>query len=253
MNEVRDTVVVLGALLFVLSCIAVLRPGTASITGDISFLRADDDINRISFYEYFVDTQDLSLLNYARTTKLQEKNCGWMGCPNCLLNTCFTGSIFKMDEHNGRVWIANYDIDFNTLRKHAYCYMFIDEEKLITHEGFYDIVFERPIASHGWQANPKAKEAKEWTGWRLYSWRNISAPPLECLSSGIIEKWQAVPSTRAEATAEAKQRQKEREEKTLGKKRQAGEFVPVSQIDAPEPKEEDFMNDMINDLNVAQG
>ena len=49
----------------------------------------------------------------------------------------------------------------------------------------------------------------------------------------------------------AKEKEKERQEKKLGKKSQKGEFVPYQQVETPVPKEEDFTNDMINDL-IAQ-
>ncbi len=252
MKEVRDRIVVLAGISIFSISLVLLFLVPATLTGNVSFLREQDDLSKIDFYENFITTDDPALLNYARTGKFEEKNCGWMGCPDCLFNTCFTGSIFKMDEDTGRVWIANYDKRFGKLRKHAYCYMFIDEQKFITHETIYDIIFERPIASHGWQTSRKPSTSGEWQGWRLYSWRNISAPPFECLSAGIIEKWQAVPSKRAEAIEEAKQREKEREEKRMGKKTQHGEFVPAAQIEAPVPKEEDFLEDMINDLGVSE-
>ena len=250
MKEVCNHIIVLISILAVLSLITLLPQGT---TGGISFLTNNDDLGKIDIHENFVTTDDVKLLNYAKGGKPEEKNCGLRGCPDCIFNTCFTAGISHVDEDKGRVWIINYDNKFQKLRRHGLCYFFIDEQKLMNHKILYDIIFERPIGSHGWQARTKKDtEKNEWQGWRLFSWRNISAPPIECLSAGIIEKWQAVPSARSEAIKEAKQREKDREEKRLGKKMRQGEFVPAAQIETPPPTEEELLDDMVTDLNAAE-
>ncbi len=176
------------------------------ITGELSFLRTTENIGKIDIEGNFVSNKDIRLINYAINGKKEEKNCGLHnGCPDCLFNDCFTGSIYKVNTEEGRVWVMNYHSKFRALRKVGYCYIFMDEQKLIKHENIYDIVYERPIAGHGWQARTMAEkimdkkkgvDKKEWQGWRLFSWRNISAPPYECISAGILHKWQAVPSLR---------------------------------------------------------
>lgn len=249
MKEVYDAAAVIAGISIVIALTALLP---SSLTGNISFLTNNDDLGKIDIHENFVTTADERLLNYAKTGKPEEKNCGLRGCPDCLFNTCFTASISHVDEDKGRVWIINYDNKFKKLRRKGLCYFFIDEQKLINHKILYDIIFERPIGSHGWQASKKPRYSEEWQGWRLFSWRNISAPPIECLSAGIIEKWQVVPSARGEAIEEAKQREKEREEKRLGKKTQQGEFVPATQIETPPPTEEELLDDMVTDLNAAE-
>ncbi len=242
-----DTAVVISSITLVLLVVALLPN---ALTGNISFLTTQDDLGKIDIHENFVGTQDLRLLNYAKTGKAEEKNCGLWGCPDCLFNQCFTGSIQNVDEDQGRLWVTNYDQKFKKLRKRAFCYFFIDEQKLINHEMIYDIIFERPVGSHGWQTRGPRQPVMEWQGWRLFSWRNISAPPFECLSAGIIEKWQVAPSTRAQAIEEAKEREREREEKQLGKRSQEGEFVPYQQIETPPPTEQELLDAMLDDLGT---
>lgn len=173
------------------------------ITGRYSFLRSDENLGKLEIHELFPTKDDIPLINYAINGKKEEKNCGLLGCPECLFKTCFTGAIQLVETGTGRVFMVYYDKKLKALKKRGLCYMTIDEDKLMRHAEIYDIVFEQPSSHYGWKT-------KDGGGLKIYSWREISAPPAECMSAGILMKWQAVPSQRGTALKEVEERELEK-------------------------------------------